>query len=188
MIKPDDREALWYDLNNMLNIDADSMPHYWTTLMDKFKIFDIRERQNVCMVCNEHNVFEYKDKSYCYEEYQPKIKIINDEEVIYGITKISENIHKVSKEYPNDSVRRITKEVLNMVEEIGGYRMDLFDLEYWMFMKEADMFFETKDGYVTKEQLLKKLYHLKKFVISEMTILRHEIRFSSLMSAPSIKL
>jgi len=186
MAEPDEREIIWYDCNSFLNIEPDMVPHYFTTLIDKFALFGIQRKKPICLRCNQHNIYEYKTELYCINEYEPTF---DNEGDIIAVKKIKETEpkHEIIMENVQESIKRIVGVLLDKLKEPSGYRMDLFDLESYMFNQPEDNFFETMKGEVTKNEIRKELYQMKKLLISELTLLRQDIRFTSMMRPPSIR-
>jgi len=187
MIEPDEREIIWYDINSFINIEPDLIPHYFTTLIDKFSLFGVSAKKPICLKCNHHRIFDFKNKLYCINEYEPTF---NNEGDIVAIKKYIETElnHNIIMENLHESIRRIVTRLLDKLKEPSGYRMDLFDLESYMYNQPEDNFFETMQGEVTKNEIRKELYQLKKLLISELTMLRSEIRFTAMMRPPSIRM
>jgi len=61
-------------------------------------------------------------------------------------------------------------------------------LESWLFGKEEDDYFETMYyGDITKSQVKKMMFQVKKVMMEKLVELRDKIRFSATMRTPSIQ-
>lgn len=186
MIEPDNRESLWYDLNNLLMIDSNIAEHYWSILLDKLRIIDNNKPRLICKTCNSIDLFEFEKNLYCLDEYEP---IVKDKKIIKvkRITKDEKN-HIVADETITETIQRLLKSVINHLEEPSGNKMTLFALESWMFRQPEDNFFETRlYGDVTKNQVNEMLYNIKQIALDYMTELKGEIRFSATLRVPPIQ-
>jgi len=186
-MEPDKREFLYFDVNNILMLEPDAIPHYWTILLSKFQLLDDKRPRAICLDCNNSNVFEFKKKLYCGDDFKPVIK--NNK--IIDIKKINElrKDHKVTIETANESIKRLINKILEILEEPTDYKMDLFDLESYMFMQEEDGYFETKlYGDITKNQIKKMLYQVKKVLLDRLENISQNIKFLSQIRTPPIKM
>jgi len=168
MIEPDVRESIWYDINNVLNMEPDKMPHYWGILLSKFQLIEDNNLRRICTSCNSTEQLDItkNKKAYCMKDKQ----------------------HKISEETAFQSCNRIIDRVLEVLREPSNNCMDLFDLESWLFGKEEDDYFETMYyGDITKSQVKKMMFQVKKVMMEKLVELRDKIRFSATMRTPSIQ-
>jgi len=169
MIEPDVREALWYDIKNILHQEPDFIPHYWDNLITSYQFLEDDEPQFICQECNnaEENLDIKGDIVFC---------------------TVNKN-HKILVETVYQSIQRIVNNVLELLKEPSGYKMSLFDLESIMFWKaaEEDDYFETISGEVTKIRVKKHLSKVKKLIMSKLMKLKDKIRFTSTMRTPPIQ-
>lgn len=188
MIKPDPREVLWYDINNILMMEPDMIPHYWTILIDKVRMLDDNIPRPLCLQCNSSlDLFEFEDKIYCNNGYDFIRERLKDGSFkITSVQKKTQIEHPIIYETMRESLNRILNWIFAKLEESSGYKFDLMDLEDYTYAQPKDGLFETKTGDVRKGNILKWMYQLKKPILSRMIELRQEIRFSSTMRTPSI--
>jgi hypothetical protein len=188
MIKPDPREILWYDISNLLSMEPDMIPHYWTIIIDKMRLLDDNVPRPVCLVCNSSlDIFEHEGKLICGEGYTFARKFTPEQG--YIIENLKQKLgmpHTIGFETLHESIARILRWIFDITEEPTGYRFDLFDLETVLFQVMGDSMFETKWGDITKNNIKKYFYQLKKPLLGRMMELRQEIRFSSMMRVPAI--
>lgn len=181
-IRPDPRETVWYDLNNVLNLDADSLPHYWTILFDKFKLIDDGNARPICLKCGSQEFVEHKKKTYC----------VNSIQTIYGEDGTSksylEDGHKLIEENLRATIKRMCNVIFENLEDMDGSQMDLFELEDYMWGRPAWGFFETKNGDILKSDIKQELSKIKDVLLNRLIELRNEIRFSASMRSSSIRM
>lgn len=188
MIKPDPREVLWYDINNILMMEPDVVPHYWTIIIDKVRLLDDNMPRPICLACNSSlDLFDFEDKIYCNNGYDFSRERSKDG--TFRMTSVQKKTpveHPIVYETLRETLNRIMNWLFDKIEEPSGYRFDLMDLETFMYGAPNDGLLETKYGDVTKSNIKKWMYQLKKPILSRMMELRQEIRFSSTMRTPSI--
>jgi|SRR3989304_447702 len=187
MIKPDPREAIWYDIQQMLSIDPDAIPHYWTLLKTKFQMMRDDVELPFCLNCNNFaSVYSYNKKLYCYSDYQP----VTNEIKIYKIIKLNEKLkdHIILKRTTVfREINKVEEDMTNFLEEPNGYKMSLFELESHLFRQEEDAYFETRNfGDINKGRIRKELLKIHSVISSRLALLRDEITFISSMRVPPI--
>jgi hypothetical protein len=185
MIKPDPREVLWYDVNNILNAEPDMLPHYWTILIDKMRMLDDGRPRAICKTCDEClDLFQFKDTVYCPKAY----RYTRDRHtgIVVSIEHKTTVPHPVIFETLRESINRMLERLYDRLQEPSGYRYDLLDLETYLYRAPDDGIMETMHGDVTKAMVKKWMYSLKNLLLSRLMELRTEIRFSSAMRTPSI--
>lgn len=199
MIEPDQKEVMWYDLNNLINAEPDTYPHYWEVLSSKHLELEhslIQDYKNeditivgFCMTCGTCDVFEFKDKMYCEYDFDFKQELNKKTKVdeIVEIKKkfISED-HGVVKMNSVQLVKTIINRVIDMLEETDGSKMNLYELESYMLGHDDSEIFDTRYGFVTKGEVKKRLHKIKDFLVYRLSEVRPYIRFSSQMRTPSI--
>jgi len=169
--------------------EPDMLPHYWTILIDKVRMLDDGQPRPICQICNNSfELFEFEGEAYCNNEYGFKREIVDGAWKITSITKKSPYLHFIGYETLRESLHRVLNMVFDRLEEVSGARFDLMDLETFMFRVQNDDFFETKYGDMNKATVQKLMYNLKKIIMDRMMELRREIRFTSMMRTPSIKM
>ena len=181
-VRPDPREAIWYDLNNVLNLDAESVSHYWSILFDKFKLIDDGQVRPICLLCGSQDFVTCEKKEYCVNSIH-KVYDENEEPQVYvieGHTIINENLRT--------TIKRMCDLVFEELEDMEGYRMDLFELEDYMWGRPEWGFFETAEGDVRKSDVKRKLSKIKEVLLNRLIELREEIRFSATMRTPSLRM
>ena len=62
MIEPDRREVFFYDVNNILMLEPDMVPHYFTILFNKMQMLDDGEKLSTCFNCGSILIDEIKEK------------------------------------------------------------------------------------------------------------------------------
>lgn len=184
----DVREYIWFDLMKLLNFEPDSTPHYLSNIIDKCSLISGQRPQvlQICTVCNSReNLFEFKKKSYCAGEYEPKLKYEHNKQnqiTEIKITKITKLFnspkHKITMESFMDSLIRQIDELESMVIEPTGKKLSLFEIESFMFQRPDASFFVTETGEVTKSKILKKIHQIKRFIIEELKRIQYEISFT----------
>lgn len=182
-VVPDNREAVWYDIIRLLDFDPDTLPHYWTTVFDKYQLMDLNDKRPFCKDCGSIKVFEFDDKLYCTKEY----KIIQEDDGTIKQVKINEyeNPHNCVLETPLESIDRMTKEIVDMLEEPTGNKLTLFALESHMLGAQEDDYFETaSNGDVTKGFVKQKFYKIKQMMIEDLNEAKKQIRFTSVLRTP----
>jgi hypothetical protein len=189
MIAVDSREVWFYDISNILSLDPDMLPHYYTVLMDRMRLLDDNIPRPICVVCNTNlDCFEHEGTLYCGNGWVYDRTINKKGEfVLSNIHRKSYIVHEIIYETLRESMNRVLHSVFERIQEPSGYTFTLLDLEDYLVGQPRDGLFETKHGDVTKANILSWLYPLKKIVMSRVMELRQEIRFSSAMRVPSIK-
>lgn len=192
MIEPDVREVLYYDLNNMLSIEPDFVPHYFSMLLDKFKVLIYGQeyyKMPICQECGSTDIVELEGKYYCLGNYVPDFTMTPHGPVCtkVEVMNMNEN-HVVKEEFVLPYINSVIMDVLNRLREPDGYMMNLFILEGYLFRQDNDDFFETVSGDVRKSVVLRDLYKIKKCIIGYMGIIRRNIRFSATLKTPPLRI
>lgn len=190
-IEPDSREAIWYNVSNLVRIDSDTMPHYFTTLVNVFSMFGKLEPEPFCLECfaSPSKLIFYEDKFYCPNEYKETSYKFdkNMERITISIRKFNKKHHKIIFEEPLKVVEKIIDDVLELLrDEEDGDKMSLFDLEEWLIVAESNQFFETINGEITKSEVKRKLYKVKEYIIDILSIIKDDIHFQSAVRTPSL--
>lgn len=193
MIEPDVRELLFYDLNNMLSIEPDFVPHYFSILIDKFKVLTTGNEYYplpICEYCGSTDFIEYEGKFYCMGNVVPDM--IYDEDKQEMITKSITIInpkeeHNVKEQFVMPYINKVLMGILRKLQEPNGYIMNLYVLESYMFRTDTDDFFETVEGDIRKAYVLMELYKIRRVVSGYMGVMRTFIRFTAQTRAPSIR-
>jgi len=186
-VEPDFREAIWYDINNFLNIDPENYVHYWTMLIDKYKLIEDDIVEPFCDTHKTFHVFQHKKKEYCG----------NNSVVEY---KRNGDLKSVKPKYPEqeciiimisgDMAINKLLEILfgEILLEPTGNRLSLYDLESIMFGQPENGIFETKNkGWVTKNRIKRYLSEIKAVLLERLIMIRPHIRFGSTLRTPPIK-
>lgn len=182
MVRPDIREAIWYDLNNILNIDANTMTHYWTIVFDKFKLIDDGKKRKICLACDCQDFVDYKNKKICKESIHTYYK--NDGKKIVEI----EQGHIIVEEDLDETIKRKVSDILNWLQDMNGYRMSLFELEDCMVGRHPFSFFETRVGDVTKGEIIRELSKVKDILFDRLLEIKNEIRFGASLNTPQLRM
>lgn len=193
MIEPDVRELLFYDLNNMLAIEPDFVPHYFSILIDKFKVLTTGNEHfpiPICDNCGSTDYLEYDGKLYCMSNIVPDL--IFDEEkqemVVRSIQTINEKEqHDMHEQFVMPYINRVLMGLLRKLQEPNGYMMNLYVMESYMFRADPDDFFETIEGDIRKAHVLRELYKIKKSIAGYMGVMRSIIRFTAQLKTPNIR-
>lgn len=179
---PDDREKIYYDIMQILDMEPEQLAHYWSTLIDRFKLIDDGKILPVCSVCKSTKVVRHlmpngKKKLICrnnihveYDEIKGKISAV-------GIT-LDTNLHKVLFMSQNEMLEIIIGDVLELMREAGGYVPTLFQIELFLWGQDMDAFFETIHGEVSKSKITEKLSLVQDFITERLIDLRKNIRFT----------
>ena len=78
--------------------------------------------------------------------------------------------------------------VLDSLIDENGYRMNLFDLEVALHAIDNNGYFESaKFGDITKMQIIKYLYYIKRIIVERMTQISKDIYFGSQMRSQSVR-
>lgn len=208
IVEVDIREVLFYDLNNMLTIEPDFVPHYFSILQDKFKVIINNNEYYpipICQFCGNTDVFEFDDpeellptgkknpmfgnKLYCMSNFVPEYDANeNGEMFVKHVDIINEQeVHNVEETLVLPYINKVIMRVLRMLRESNGYQMNLYQLEGYMFRKDPDDFFETTAGDVRKAEVQKELYKIKRAISGYMGVVRQFIHFSAQMRSPNIR-
>ena len=190
MVRPDPREAIWYDINNILKMPSDVTPNYWTILIGNFRMLDDNVPRPICKICNNYDLFSFKDKLYCSNGWDYELDIDNKKGTvsIKNVKRIDNKNHKIVYETTRQTINRILNQIFDMLEEIGGFRYDLLTLENALFGTPDDFYFETKYGDIPKRVVKNWLYEIEKVIRDRLIELRTEIRFTSMMRTPPIRM
>jgi hypothetical protein len=189
MLIPDSREIWFYDINNILSVEPDMIPHYYTILMDKLRLLDDNVPRPICLACNTNlDCFEHEGTLYCGNGWAFDRSINqNGEFVLSNLRRKTYVPHEIIYETLRESMNRVLQSVFDRIQEPSGYTFTLLDLEDYLVGQPRDGLFETKHGDVTKANIQSWLYPLKKICMSRVMELRQDIRFSSAMRTPAIK-
>lgn len=169
-------------------MEPDLIPHYYTILMDKLRLLDDGQPRPICLICNSNlDFFEHEGVPYCANGWLFEREMTEQGFVIRNLRQKSRLMHAIVYETLRESLNRILDSVFDRIQEPTGYRFTLLDLEDYMVGQPRDGLFETKYGDVTKGNIISWLYPLKKICMSRIMELRGQIRFTSMMRTPSIK-
>jgi hypothetical protein len=175
----------------MLAIEPDFVPHYFSILIDKFKVLIAGHEYYkipICDFCGSTDVVEFEGKYYCLGNYIPQYEMKRT-----GLQCVSVEVmndtekHEVKEEYVLSYINKVIMKVLRRLQEPDGYLMNLYVLEGYLFRQDQDDFFETVDGDIRKAAILQELYKLKKVVIGYLAYIRSTIRFSATLKSPPVR-
>jgi len=193
VIEPDVRELLFYDLNNMLAIEPDFVPHYFSILIDKFKVLTTGNEYYpipICETCGGTDYIEFEGKLYCMSNIVPDLAYDEEKEemVTKGLIVINpKEEHVVKEQFVMPYINKVLMGILRTLQEPNGYMMNLYVLESYMFRCDPDDFFETIEGDIRKAYVLMELYKIKKSIAGYMGVIRQFIRFVAQLKTPSIR-
>ena len=187
MKKIDKREIIWYDIMKIVNFDPESMPHYWSTLISKFRLIDNMKEYSLCWSCLDFDLFQNcNGELYCLNRYEPVYGEKDGEEVIIGAKDINRPVgninmkHTIVSKTLTEAIDCVLAKLFDMLEEPSGNRYTLFDLESIIFMRPLDEYFETKEyGIVTKQAIIQYLYKIKELILRMLHMIKDEITFSN---------
>jgi hypothetical protein len=170
---------------------SDMISNYWTILIGNFRMLDDGNPRYICKTCNSQlfDMFEHKENLYCVNGYR-FTKSYNEKQNTWNITKIiqtSKVKHIIVQETMRETINRLLKSVFDMLEEPGGFRYNILTLEGAMFACPDDYIFESKYGDIPKRVVKNWLYQVERVIRDRMMELRMEIRFTSLMRTPPVK-
>lgn len=163
MIIPDTREIPYYQLDNLLAIGFND-PYLFTNIMNLIPTLD-NNKYHTCKSCSSMFVTKRKNKLTC--------------EDCGGTEILNETI--------NETLTRNINKLLEFLEEPSGYKLDLLDLQIYLYNADMDDHFETVNGEVTKGYVIKKLYGILKILNMRRAYLRSTIRFQSQIKTPPIR-
>ena len=191
MIEPDVRELLYYDLSNMLAIEPDFVPHYFSTLIDKFRVLISggESLQLPICSCGGTDIMDFKGEKYCLGNYVPEFKETKFGPVCISVTPMNpREIHVIKNEFIMGYINKVIMDVLRLLQEPSGYLMNLYILEGYLFRQDNDDFFETVEGDIRKSSVLRELYKIKKSISGYMGLLRQDIRFTASLKTPPVRM
>ncbi len=185
-IEPDRREIIYYELNQVLMAEPDQLPHYWSILRDKFDLLDDVQIMPYCQTCMTYSsLFMFDDEVYCEKEHEPKY---NDDNEIIAILPRNVPKHEIIAGNSADIINMIIDFVLDGLIDENGYRMSLFDLEVAMNGIDQNGYFETRDnGDLTKMQILKYFYYIKRIIVERLREISKDIYFGSQMKTAPVR-
>lgn len=186
-IEPDRREIIYYELNQLLMVEPDQFPHYWSTLRDKFDIINDVDVLPFCKTCMKYStVFEFKNRLYCMNEHMPEM---DDDGEIIGVEKKGEKEHQLIAGTSGDIIDLVIDFILDSLVDDTDYRMSLFDLEVAMSGIDNNGYFETRDyGDLNKLQIIKHFYYIKRIIVERLRSISQDIYFSSQMKTTPVRL
>lgn len=186
-IEPDRREILYYELNQILMAEPDQLPHYWSIIRDKFDLLDDQELLPFCKNCMTYStLFIHNDAVYCSNEYEPKY---DEKDEIIGVLPKNVPKHTIIVGTSAEVINHVIDFVLDSLIDENGYRMSLFDLEVAMNGIDQNGYFETRDnGDITKMQIIKFLYFIKRIIVERLREISKDIYFSSQMKSAPVRM
>jgi hypothetical protein len=191
MVEPDVRETLYYDLNNVLMAEPDHIPHYYTILLDKFKILIMGMETypiGICEECGSTDHYSYKGQRYCHTNNVPDYRFTKEGPVITGTKAIDPSAeHTIRDQLVLAYIHKVIMDVLTKLAE-GDSMMTLYTLEGYLFRADNDDYFETTQGDIRKAHVQRELYRIKRAIVGYMGLVRQDIRFMAQMRTPNIRI
>lgn len=165
MIRPDRREAIWYETNSLIGTEIDIYPHYFHLLISRIQMLEDGIKRPICITCfNFDNLIITKNKYTCKKN------------------------HNIVLETGVKSINRVIDIILDWLIEPSKYRLSLTELEDYLYEADNDDFFETLKGKVTKAEVKRELFRIKLIAQKRLVDYGENIRFGASMRTPSIQM